>query len=538
MTFYEAALYVLHHAKRPLHFKKITEIAVRDDLLSHIGKTPTETMSKRLGLEAKKTEGATIVSKRPGVFGLSDDFDPETLPTPRPKKEVEAPKQEEEPEEQEQQEQREDSRSRRSSRGSRGGRRSRGRRNSDDRDEKNSSQQAAPKDDAPEQKEEKEDTQERSSRGSSRRRSRGRRSEQDKDASKTQQASEPQEPSVEKEEPEEQEASRERSSGRGRRGRRRRSSRQDAPSSSTQTKPANDAKRMAYAEDPELFDDDVEPTTPTKRRAAHAKHNVEPFALEGIAHAAYTVLSNSTSKVLKIKPLSDEIFNQKLIRFHTHNAELTVQSAMLNDNQLRKNNGQRPLFTYLGGQRWGLSEWGMSAAMLQHEKSIMLASEKCRSEAASILSDALDDIPGEAFEQLILSLLERVGYEQIKISKRGAGDDVFFSASLRQGMSSIRVCVQVVGDNKRALSVDDVTQLRGTLHHYGANEAIIVHLGAISRAANEEAQEEKLAPVTIIERRSVIDLMIQHGLGVRTYNAPVVMLDQAYLHAMQSRPKG
>lgn len=294
---------------------------------------------------------------------------------------------------------------------------------------------------------------------------------------------------------------------------------------------------MAYAEDPELFDDHTEPAPPTKRRAAHAKHDVEPYALEGIAHAAYTVLSNSTSKVLKIAPLSDEIFNQKLIRFHTHNAELTVQSAMLNDNQLRKNNGQRPLFTYLGGQRWGLSEWGMSAEMLKHEKSIMLASEKCREEASSILSDALDDIPGEAFEQLILSLLERVGYQQIKISKRGSGDDVFFSASLRQGMSSIRVCVQVIGDNARDLSVDDVTQLRGTLHHYGANEAIIVHLGAISRAANEEAQEVKLAPVTIIERRNVVDLMIQHGLGVRTYNAPVVMLDQAYLHAMQSKPK-
>ncbi|NQW61766.1 MAG: restriction endonuclease [Deltaproteobacteria bacterium] len=77
MTFYEAAVEVLREAGRPLHYKKITENAIRRSLLSHVGKTPEETMHARLQQEVKKPNGLALIEQaRPGVFALKAGVDP------------------------------------------------------------------------------------------------------------------------------------------------------------------------------------------------------------------------------------------------------------------------------------------------------------------------------------------------------------------------------------------------------------------------------------------------------------------------------
>ena len=54
MTFYEAALRVLESEGRPLHFVEITEKSIAQNLLSHIGKTPEQTMLSRLAAMARR----------------------------------------------------------------------------------------------------------------------------------------------------------------------------------------------------------------------------------------------------------------------------------------------------------------------------------------------------------------------------------------------------------------------------------------------------------------------------------------------------
>ncbi|MFZ1865136.1 MAG: HTH domain-containing protein [Polyangiales bacterium] len=73
MTFTEAAVEVLRSVGKPLHYKKITEIAIERNLLSHVGKTPETTMSSRLATMVKKDRGdAPIVKVKPGVFALRE----------------------------------------------------------------------------------------------------------------------------------------------------------------------------------------------------------------------------------------------------------------------------------------------------------------------------------------------------------------------------------------------------------------------------------------------------------------------------------
>lgn len=71
MTFIEAAKAVLDQEGRPLRSREIAEKAVGLGLLSHVGKTPVQTMSARLSATVAK-ENSPFVRIRPGVFGLSE----------------------------------------------------------------------------------------------------------------------------------------------------------------------------------------------------------------------------------------------------------------------------------------------------------------------------------------------------------------------------------------------------------------------------------------------------------------------------------
>lgn len=74
MTFTEAALEVLRSVGEPLHYKRITELAIERNLLSHVGKTPEVTMSSRLATMVKKDRGsAPIIKVKPGVFAIRAD---------------------------------------------------------------------------------------------------------------------------------------------------------------------------------------------------------------------------------------------------------------------------------------------------------------------------------------------------------------------------------------------------------------------------------------------------------------------------------
>src|SRR5690606_37657579 len=79
MTFTEAAVEVLRLVGRPLHYKKITEVANAKNLFSHVGKVPDMTMSSRLATMVKKDRGdEPIIKVKPGVFGLRE-FSAEVL---------------------------------------------------------------------------------------------------------------------------------------------------------------------------------------------------------------------------------------------------------------------------------------------------------------------------------------------------------------------------------------------------------------------------------------------------------------------------
>lgn len=97
MTFYEAALRVLESAGRPLHVLEITEQSIAQNLLSHVGKAPDQTMLSRLAAMARRTRDRRLVVTAKDTFALADwavPEDPEALAqtgTPEPNPEESLP---------------------------------------------------------------------------------------------------------------------------------------------------------------------------------------------------------------------------------------------------------------------------------------------------------------------------------------------------------------------------------------------------------------------------------------------------------------
>ena len=463
MTFAEAAIEVLYRAERPLHYKKITEAAIQEELLSHVGRTPAETMEDRLKKEAQKKNGAPVENVRPGVFKLREEYEKKLEDNGRERKPLGQNKPKKKRSKNKGNKKNGKQRRRRRSR-------SKNKRKSKRNDKKNGRKKRSRK----RRRDNKKKDKKRNKKNGRRKRSRGRKSNKKK---------------------------------RNKRNKRNKKKRSKGRSKSrSKRKPSKPARHLDEG----------------------------PVRMDAIAEAAHTVLDENNRRPMDIDKLAKEIFDRKLVKFHTHDASATVQAAIAGDNQLRKRWGHRPLFIQYDRDRWGLTKWGLSESSVEREQSILSLAEEIRQDAIETLGDALTDVKPEAVEHLALTLLERLGYQDIKVSKRSSEGDVFFTSDWRQGLADVRVCIQVVGDTDQTLSEDYVTELRGTLHHYSAQEGVIIHLGDIDREAVEESREEKLAPITLIDRDTFVGLLIKHGLGVRKYQAPVTMVDTAFLDALAS----
>src|SRR5512147_1066692 len=83
MTFTEAAVEVLRREGKPLHFRKIAEIAIRESLLDHVGKIPDDTMADQLAAHCRLPHSdRRLIPIQNGTFALVEwgmDEDPQGL---------------------------------------------------------------------------------------------------------------------------------------------------------------------------------------------------------------------------------------------------------------------------------------------------------------------------------------------------------------------------------------------------------------------------------------------------------------------------
>ncbi|MDE2677212.1 MAG: restriction endonuclease [Gemmatimonadota bacterium] len=159
-----------------------------------------------------------------------------------------------------------------------------------------------------------------------------------------------------------------------------------------------------------------------------------------------------------------------------------------------------------------------------------LAKEQKAAVRESLRKHLLQMDPYE-FEELVRRLLEEMDYENVERIGQSGDGGVDVVADIQLGVTSVREVVQAKR-HKRTIQRKDLDALRGSLYRFNAVQGTIVATSRFAKGAVKAAFVPGQAPITLIDGDKLIDLLIEHGIGVQTRAIEVLTFDPAGLSSV------
>jgi restriction system protein len=142
------------------------------------------------------------------------------------------------------------------------------------------------------------------------------------------------------------------------------------------------------------------------------------------------------------------------------------------------------------------------------------------------LRQTLAEMDPYLVEVLIQRLLQAMDYENVVVTSRSGDGGVDVVADIEVGITPVREVVQVKrrkGNIQRRV----LDELRGSLYRFDATRGTIITTGDFSRGAKEVAFERGAPPITLIDGERLIDLLIEHEIGVRKRTVQLIEFEPA-----------
>jgi len=216
-------------------------------------------------------------------------------------------------------------------------------------------------------------------------------------------------------------------------------------------------------------------------------------------------------------------------------AQSQVAAAVRADNGRRLAAGQRPRFRFAGG-RVALTDWLLGGDLARLESEALAAVERYRDAARRTFARKLAELPGHAFVELCATALERVNVGQLRVVRRAGtpGGETHFSGTLRAVAGEMRLAIVIRRDG-REIGRERVTELRGALHHYGsATGAWIMTSGQVLSGAREEAAVVGAAPVALYDGMAVARVCEENDVAVLRAQLHIAIPDVDLLEALRA----
>ncbi len=196
-------------------------------------------------------------------------------------------------------------------------------------------------------------------------------------------------------------------------------------------------------------------------------------------------------------------------------AQSQLMACLRADNLRRQAGGLRPRFRFGQGPRIALTDWSFSPDLVRLEQDAIAAVERYREASRRAMLRKLQELPGHAFIELVLLGLERVGVTNLRGVRRAGspGGEAHFGGLHRNGSDEIRTAI-VVRKDGREIGRERVSDLRGALHHYGPAQAgWLLTTGQVLSGAREEALAPA-APIALFDGMALCKLLEDCDVGV------------------------
>ena len=230
--------------------------------------------------------------------------------------------------------------------------------------------------------------------------------------------------------------------------------------------------------------------------------------------AAAEVLPSS-GEPMHYTAITQAAIERGLIQTGGRTPATTMSSLLGTDIRQRESRGEQPRFVKLGRGLFALAKpapLGLATEIGRHNKAV-------REE----LKARLHEMPPMAFEELIAALLAEMGFEEVERTQYSGDGGIDALGTLDVGgVARVRVAVQA----KRWQSNVPprvVREVRGTV---GVRQGVIITTSDFGKGARDEAAQSGGAPVALVNGEHLIDLLIEHGVGVSRTAHEVLTLEE------------
>jgi hypothetical protein len=266
-------------------------------------------------------------------------------------------------------------------------------------------------------------------------------------------------------------------------------------------------------------------------------HALDDLAGRDLSDAVVTILStfDRNAGAVSLRQIAEAAQRRGRLSGEPQLLQSQVAAAVRADNARRLAAGSRPRFRLAGG-RVALTDWLLSPDLSRLEQEAIAAVERYRDAARRAFARKLSELPGHAFVEVCVLALERVGVSQLRALRRAGapGGEAHFSGVLKAGADEIKIAVVIRRDG-REIGRERVTELRGSLHHYGpATLGWILTSGQTLSGAREEATVTGTAPIALYDGLAVARLCEENDVAVLRARLPIAIPDVDLLEALRA----
>jgi restriction system protein len=153
-----------------------------------------------------------------------------------------------------------------------------------------------------------------------------------------------------------------------------------------------------------------------------------------------------------------------------------------------------------------------------------------KQEISDTLHELLHEMDPYAFEHMVAQLLDNMGYDNPQVTPRGNDKGVDVVASIEMGITTVQEVIQVKRQRNN-IQRPVLDALRGSLHRFRADRGTIISTGGFSKGTVDAAIELGAAPITLIDGHKLVELLIEHGIGVKKKPIEIWELDASAFDA-------
>ncbi len=211
-----------------------------------------------------------------------------------------------------------------------------------------------------------------------------------------------------------------------------------------------------------------------------------------------------------------------------------IEALIMSDSFERERSGRMPRFVrHRGG--YALLEREVNSEIVTLENQITEIRSRLSYLAERQILKKLRSMSANTFVQVMIIFLERLGFGSVKPISVKDDNGFYLSVKDKSRSGSFRTAIVLRRDPAEfILTEHEVMELRGTIHHFNAMGGMIFTTGRANEKACEEGQIANLPPVAVIDGETLARELVRLGVGVKDRIVRLAIYDDVFFNKIES----